>query len=166
MEKYKRIFAGTIGLTLMIPAAFSSASNSEQSRLKPFPLAEEGMQRQVILLPAKSDETGLKVELIIGKEMMVDCNRTLLIGDIQQKTISGWGYDYYTVAVKPDMISTKMACPAGSKTNKFVNLASASGQALLNYTSRLPLVIYTPKDISVKYRIWSASNKISTANKG
>jgi len=34
---------------------------------------------------------------------------------------------------------------------------------LLRYNSKLPLVLYVPKDIEVRYRIWSASNKVEKA---
>ncbi len=34
---------------------------------------------------------------------------------------------------------------------------------LLRYNSKLPIVVYAPKDVEVRYRIWSASEKVEKA---
>ncbi len=33
----------------------------------------------------------------------------------------------------------------------------------LRYNSKLPIVLYVPKDVEVRYRIWSASSRIEKA---
>ena len=56
-----------------------------------------------------------------------------------------------------------MACPDNTKTKKFIaaNLGDAAMQRL--YNSRLPIVVYAPKDAEVKYRIWKAEDTVSQA---
>jgi ecotin len=33
----------------------------------------------------------------------------------------------------------------------------------VRYNSKLPIVVYAPTDVEVRYRIWSASDKVNTA---
>ena len=54
-----------------------------------------------------------------------------------------------------------MTCPDGSRQQAFV---AVGGEPLLvRYNSRLPLVVYTPADVQVRYRIWSAAPDSSPA---
>jgi ecotin len=55
-----------------------------------------------------------------------------------------------------------MACPEGKKRAKFVT-ASLGEHRLLRYNSKLPIVVYTPENIEVKYRIWQADEKVGNA---
>lgn len=34
---------------------------------------------------------------------------------------------------------------------------------MLRYNSKLPIVVYTPENVEVKYRIWKAEDKIQDA---
>ena len=45
------------------------------------------MKRQVIQLPQQQDESALKVELMIGQTLEVDCNRHRLGGQLESKTL-------------------------------------------------------------------------------
>lgn len=54
-----------------------------------------------------------------------------------------------------------MACPDGTSKQDFVPVVGDG--FLLRYNSKLPLVLYVPKDIEVRYRIWSASAKVEKA---
>lgn len=129
--------------------------------LKPFPQAQNGQQRHVIELPAQPDEAAFKVELIAGKTLAVDCNQQRLSGQWQEKTLQGWGYTYYELSQVGPGMSTLMACPDNNRAKAFVPVAGEP--LLLRYNSRLPLVIYAPGDVEVRYRIWSAGEKTNTA---
>ncbi|WP_150320899.1 serine protease inhibitor ecotin, partial [Enterobacter hormaechei] len=97
--------------------------------------AEKGMKRQVIQLPVQQDEANYKVELLIGKTLEVDCNQHRLGGQLESKTLEGWGYDYYVFDKVTSPVSTMMACPDGKKEKKFVT-AYLGDNSLLRYNSK------------------------------
>lgn len=130
----------------------------------PYPAAEQGQVRQVIWLPQQQNEDLYQVELLIGKTLEVDCNRHMMGAQIEQQTLKGWGYDYYIVKGLSPVASTRMACINGGKHQAFVS-ANIGAHRLQRYNSKLPLVIYTPADVQVKYRLWQADNTISEAVK-
>lgn len=161
--------APTFALALLAAACFSGsafASTTDKTqpleKVAPYPQAEKGMKRQVIQLPAQEDESGYKVELLIGKTLEVDCNQHRLGGQLESKTLEGWGYDYYVFDKVTSPVSTMMACPDGKKEEKFVT-AYLGENSLLRYNSKLPIVVYTPDTVDVKYRIWKAEEKIENA---
>ena len=155
----------TFAASLLAVACMStSAAAAEQplEKIAPFPKAEQGMKRQVIQLPQQQDESALKVELMIGQTLEVDCNRHRLGGQLESKTLEGWGYDYYVFDKVTSPVSTMMACPDGKKEKKFVT-AYLGDNSLLRYNSKLPIVVYTPANVDVKYRIWKAEETIGNA---
>ena len=149
---------------LAIACATSSAWAAEQplEKVAPFPKSEKGMTRQVIQLPEQKDESAYKVELLIGKTLEVDCNHQRLGGELESKTLEGWGYDYYVFDKVSSPVSTMMACPDGKKEKKFVT-AYLGDAGMLRYNSKLPIVVYTPDNVDVKYRVWKAEEKIDNA---
>jgi ecotin len=66
----------TLAVSLLTAACMSGALAADQplEKVAPFPKAEKGMKRQVIQLPQQQDESALKVELMIGQTLEVDCN--------------------------------------------------------------------------------------------
>lgn len=149
-------------IAIALLAATCTSAFASNDILTPFPQAEKGMKRQVIQLPEQKDEAQYKVELLIGKTLEVDCNQHRLGGELSQKTLEGWGYDYYRFDNVTSPVSTMMACPDGKKTKKFVT-AYLGDHSLLRYNSKLPIVVYTPENIEVKYRLWKADEKIDDA---
>lgn len=164
MKILHSLFAGVAALTLAACAAAQAGSPMTDSTpgaqatddLKAFPAASAGQTRHVIRLPAQTNEDALKVEVIVGKTMKVDCNRHSFGGRLQERTAEGWGYTYYVMDSLGQAASTMMACPPGSEREAFVRTA---GQDLICYNSRLPLVVYAPNDAEVRYRIWRAGEE-------
>lgn len=128
----------------------------------PYPAAEKGQVRQVIWLPQQQNEESYKVELLIGKTLEVDCNQHLMGAQIEQQTLNGWGYDYYVVKSLTPPASTRMACINGSKHQAFIT-ANIGAHSLQRYNSKLPIVVYTPADVQVKYRLWQADSAVNDA---
>lgn len=143
-------------------ATTTDASAQPLEKVAPYPKADKGMKRQVIQLTPEKDESTLKVELLIGQTLEVDCNKHRLGGELDSKTLEGWGYDYYVFDKVTSPVSTMMACPDGKKEKKFIT-AYLGEDGMLRYNSKLPIVIYTPENVEVKYRIWKAEDKIQDA---
>ena len=155
----------TLAVSLLAVACVStSALAAEQplEKVAPYPKAEKGMKRQVIQLPQQQDESALKVELMIGQTLEVDCNHHRLGGQLESKPLEGWGNDYYVFDKLTSPVSTMMACPDGKKEKKFIT-AGLGDTGLLRYNSKLPIVVYTPANVDVKYRIWKAEETIGNA---
>ena len=143
-------------------ATTTDASAQPLEKVAPYPKADKGMKRQVIQLTPEKDESTLKVELLIGQTLEVDCNKHRLGGELDSKTLEGWGYDYYVFDKVTSPVSTIMACPDGKKEKKFIT-AYLGEDGMLRYNSKLPIVVYTPENVEVKYRIWKAEDKIQDA---
>lgn len=143
-------------------ATTTDASVQPLEKVAPYPKADKGMKRQVIQLTPEKDESTLKVELLIGQTLEVDCNKHRLGGELDSKTLEGWGYDYYVFDKVTSPVSTMMACPDGKKEKKFIT-AYLGEDGMLRYNSKLPIVVYTPENVEVKYRIWKAEDKIQDA---
>ncbi len=125
--------------------------------IKMFPKAEKEQNQKVIRLEPKEDENNYMVEILIGKKTVTDaCNNYFLIGQLEEKNLDGWGYNYYTFDTKGDVASTMKGCLTNESKEQVVYAQSQK----VRYNSRLPIVIYTPKGYEVDYKIWSASEKI------
>jgi len=134
--------------------------------LKVFPPLDEGMVRYVINVPKQRDEAAFKVELQVGKIVRTDAvNRHFFGGAIETKTIDGWGFDRHVLRELGALGGTLMAPdPKAPQIDRFVTLRG--DPQLLRYNSQLPLVVYVPKDVQVRYRIWRASHLIQRAKQG
>jgi ecotin len=151
-------------MTAILALSLAAAAPAMAASLKdiaPYPEAEKGFTRQVIHLPAQADESAYKLEILAGKTLQVDCNRQRLGGNLEAHTLEGWGYNYYRLDNVSGPASTLMACPDGKKTEAFVPVVGDG--FLLRYNSKLPVVVYVPKDVEVRYRVWSASQDVQKA---
>ena len=142
----------------IVIAGCATASTDD---LKPFPAASDGQQRHVIRLPELDDEGAARVELLVGKDLEVDCNQHWFGGRLSSEVAEGWGYSYYVVDGIGGPASTLKACPGETKEVRFVQVRL--DDALLRYNSRLPLVVYAPDGFDVRYRIWQAGTDIELA---
>lgn len=164
MKNAPKFAIALIAAACVSTSTFANDAQKAQplEKVAPYPQAEKGMKRQVIQLPVQQDEANYKVELLIGKTLEVDCNQHRLGGQLESKTLEGWGYDYYVFDKVTSPVSTMMACPDGKKEKKFVT-AYLGDNSLLRYNSKLPIVVYTPENVEVKYRVWKAEETVGQA---
>jgi ecotin len=153
-------------LAVLLLASIAPVRADAPAELKHFPAAKDGMERFVILLPNKErgEEDAFRVELIPGREMMTDGVNLFHLGAaIESRDLEGWGYNFYIVTGPGEAAGTLMAVPDGTpQVKKFV-----TGQSLMIlYNSRLPIVIYAPKGMEIRYRIWKAPADFVAADKG
>ncbi len=136
---------------------------SKNDPLDAFPKATAEQSRFVVRVPEAEDEFALKIELIIGKTVPTDgVNRHFFAGKVEEKDLKGWGYSYFEMKELGPMAGTLMApLDGGKKVDSFVAVNSAL--PLQRYNSRMPIVVYVPKGVEVKYRIWKAGKETGAA---
>jgi ecotin len=146
--------------------AVGAASLCAQDNMKAFPKPTDGMIRCVLHLPKQEDESSRKVELIVGRRMKLDeRNQYFFSGKIEAESIRGWGYTKYTVKSLGQMAGTLMAVdPNAKKVERFIALGGEP--YLIRYNSRLPIVLYVPEGVEVRYRIWSAGPEMKALEAG
>jgi ecotin len=134
--------------------------------MKAFPPAEEGMVRYVLQVPKQDDESVFKVELMVGKTVAVDeANTYFFAGQIEKETIKGWGYPRYTIKKLGPMGGTlKAVDPNAPKVDRFIMLGGEP--YFIRYNSRLPIVVYVPEGVEVRYRIWKAGEEVKIMENG
>jgi ecotin len=153
-------------VTALLLFLFAVPASQGKDNINEFPPAEEGMVRYVLQLPKQDDESSLKVELIVGKTVQTDeRNRYFFGGKIEEETIKGWGFTLYKISKLGPMAGTLMAIdPNDLKVARFIALGGDS--YLIRYNSRLPLVVYVPEGVEVRYRIWTAGAEVKAIEKG
>lgn len=127
-----------------------------QDNMKAFPPAGDGMTRFVLELAKQEDESLFKVELIVGKTVELDeVNRYFFAGTLKEETIEGWGFPKYILKELGPMAGTLIGFnPNSPKVKRFITLGGEP--FLVRYNSRLPVVVYVPEGVEVRYRIWRA----------
>jgi ecotin len=138
-------------------ASISPAAAADD--MKAFPPAADGMTRHVIRLPQEKDESALKIELILGKTVTTDAiNRYFFGGMVETENIPGWGFDRYILRKLGSMGGTLMAVdPKAPQVQRFIGIG---GETILRYNSRLPVVVYVPVGVEVRYRLWRAGKTL------
>ncbi len=146
-----------VAFSLLVGVAAQAQNNEKEAKkaLEAYPAAMPGMVRHVIKLDEKINEKYLKVELVPGKKMVVDCNLHMLNGELMVQDLEGWGYTYFVFATDGQVRSTMMACDEPEEI-KYVE----ANPFLLDYNSKLPIVVYAPADYEIKYRIWEGKDEL------
>lgn len=147
-------------LILIVTSLFmlnmSSFAQSTQFDMSVFPKPDNGWMQHVIHLPEvdRKEMSNYKIEFYIGKYAEVDmCNTFGLIGELQEKELSGYGYNYFRFDTDGNVMGTLMGCSDRSMQTKFVKSRSLT----MDYNSNMPIVVYTPKGYEVRYKIFKAS---------
>jgi ecotin len=150
-------------LSILLSASVFVSMAVAADDMAAFPAAEAGMTRYVINLPSQRDENAFEVELSIGKTVKTDAvNHYFFGGTLDVETIPGWGFDRYILRQLGPMAGTLMAVdPNAPKVERFVSLGGPPH--LVRYNSRLPLVIYVPTGVDVRYRVWRADQRFASA---
>ena len=145
---------------------FTVCSVNAGDNRKAFPPPENGQIRYVLQLPEHDDESNYQVELIVGKTVEIDeINQYFFGGQIKKESIIGWGFTRYVVSELGPMAGTLMAVdPNAPKVNRFIRLGGEP--YLIRYNSRLPVVVYVPAGVELRYRIWSADPEATIAKEG
>lgn len=159
----KSLVLGLIAIfSLMSMNTFAQKATAEAKKnLEAYPAATELLDRFVIYLDKKANENDYKVEVIGGKIAEVDCNVTRLNGGFSKEVVEGWGYDYLRFNSDGNMMKTMMICPDNKTKSEFVQATPI----MVDYNSRLPIVVYAPKGYQVKYKIWSAGKLLNPTAK-
>lgn len=155
--------------TLILPILFAllgCAPLMADDGLNAFPRAEDGQVRHVLKLPERADESLFMVQLILGRTVTTDAgNRYFFAGQLREETIPGWGYKRYVLPELGPMAGTLMAVdPAAPKVDRFITLAGEP--YLIRYNSRLPVVVYAPEGVEVRWRMWRANEGQSAVPQG
>ncbi|ESL07158.1 ecotin [Trypanosoma rangeli SC58] len=133
----------------------STASNSLTDYGVPYPEPTPEQRRYVIFLDKKGEQKELddyKVQLIPGRVMDTDpVNVYSIEGSVQEVRISGWGYPYYVVNAGSTTSTEVGVLPGTPSVRRFVTLTD---RPFIRYNSRLPVVVYVPKQLELHYRVW------------
>jgi ecotin len=122
---------------------------------KAYPAAPAGQKRIVIHLDSQPDESAWKVEISVGKVMETDgVNHVGGGAKIEEKNVEGWGYHFFEAKATGHMFTTLIGVlPGAPKVTRFVTMASTGP---VRYNSKLPVIVYVPEGLEVRYRLWKA----------
>lgn len=143
----------SVGALMLTGCSAMSAADYTKPSAEMYPQID-GLARHVFYVDPTNNEHDKRIEIIAGKEMMLDCNALQLSGQIVEHDLKGWGYTYYQIeGYTGSGASTLMACPADQpKTKGFVKLYNKD---LYRYNSKLPVVVYAPAELDVSIRVWA-----------
>lgn len=132
----------------------SSIQDEELEVFNAFPEVKEDYERYIIVLPEYKDlnKTEFQIEIVPGFMAEVDCANHTLNGTFTTETVEGWGYQYLVFQTDGHLVSDKTDCPDKQKKSKFIYGKTET----ISYNSQIPAVIFAPKGIEVRYRIWES----------
>jgi len=157
------LLAGPGALTLM--AAAGAAPTPDLSR---YPEPALGERRWLVQLPervAPSRDPALsaspedwRVQLIAGRQIAVDCNRYLFSGRLRSQAIAGSDLRVVRISEVTPVASTRMACPEGQpKRLAFVPMGGKP--FVMPFDPKRLVVIYAPRDLELRWRLWRAERR-------
>lgn len=133
--------------------------------LSGYPAPQAGERRWVIQLPGvlpptaesalSSDPADWRVQLIVGREMEVDCNSRALSGRIRAEALPALGTSLYRVRDVGPVVSTRMACPPDQPRRRAF-LPVGGNPYVLPYNASRPIVVDAPAPLELRWRLWKA----------
>lgn len=140
-----------------VEKANSEVNQEALSWLKDFPEKEGYVKKYILLKKLNPDEeANHKIEIMPGVTKVADCNNHQLSGNLSEKVLDGFGFTYFIFDSNGEIASTRMLCPDNSEKEKFITGTTQ----MIAYNSSVPIVVYIPKDIELKYRVWTTNGKM------
>lgn len=170
-SRFSRVVAAGllwVGLLPLTPLAVGPARAIPRLDLKPYPAPAPGERRWVIqlsgLLPPSQDPSisahpaDWRVELIAGRNLELDCNRVTFSGRMRSQPVAGTELRVVQISQVTPLASTRMACPPGEpKRRAFVPMGGKP--FVVPYDVSRPIVLYAPKDLELRWRLWKAERR-------
>lgn len=101
-----------------------------------YPKAKDGYEQKIITLKTLPNEDNYSVEIFAGKKTLVDsCNHFFLAGSFEQKTVDGWGYDYFNFESDGNIAGTLMGCSDNKSVEKLYTQNLFKRVTIANYQS-------------------------------
>jgi ecotin len=169
----RRLPAAALALPALLLGAWPAALRAiPRLDLAPYPRPAAGELRWVIQLPGvlpptadprlSSSPSDWRVQLIAGREVEADCNQQAFRGRFRASQVKALGVSVYRVSAVGPMVTTRMACPPGeAKRRVFVPMGSKP--FVVPYDASRPIVVFTPKDLQLRWRLWKAERVQQTA---
>ncbi|MFM7269196.1 MAG: ecotin family protein [Cyanobium sp.] len=166
-----RPLRGWLPLLLAGPCALSPiavAGAAPAPDLSRYPEPALGERRWLVQLPesvAPSRDPALsaspedwRVQLIAGRQIEVDCNRYLFSGRLRSQPVAGSDLRVVRISEVTPVASTRMACPEGQpKRQAFVPMGGKP--FVMPFDPKRPIVIYAPRDLELRWRLWRAERR-------
>ncbi|MCP9809037.1 ecotin family protein [Cyanobium sp. HWJ4-Hawea] len=142
--------------------------------LSGYPAAAAGETRWVIqlpgVLPPTADPTispnprDWRVEVLVGQLVKADCNQYTFSARLRvDHPQANPELSYLKVSDVGPLASTRMACTPGQPLQeRFV--ARAGKPFVMPYKVSRPIVIYAPKNLQVRWKLWKAETQHRAAN--
>lgn len=142
-------------LITLFSAACGSTKTGPMSNVVPAHMLD-GYYAHALSVPSPEKESGdlpVKIEIVPGKKMEVDCNHHSLMGQFTQKELSD-GNRYYVFESNGETASTLMGCPDNTKHMEFIQ----GRTVFIDSRDALPPIVYASEGIEVKQRNWNPSS--------
>ena len=148
-----KIYLSLILIAFLLVVSCKTTPNSTTKSVKKYAdydlsmyrKSNDSIKRYIIEVPIEKNEGLYNLEIWAGQTKKVDCNNHSIPGKFTKKTVKGWGYSYYEFTTSGHSISTRMACPENSLTEKFIRSKTEHAR----YNSKLPVVVYCPSDLEI-----------------
>jgi ecotin len=140
--------------------------------LAPYPAPAPAERRWVVQLPGipppsrdpglSSDPADWRVELIVGRNALVDCNLHRFSGRIRSAPLPGGDRTVLRVEDVTPMASTRMACPPDQPQRR-VFVPMGDEPFLVPFQVSQPIVLYAPAELELRWRLWRADRRTTPA---